>query len=91
MKSPSWKQAPKKSEKDGKIRWLASSDLDGIQRNPAQHARRGVPAAVRRPGVRRLVHADSKQKGDHLKEDFRWIHAIRFDGITQGESAGAFA
>src|SRR6266851_4055441 len=38
-----------------------------IQRDPAQHARGRVAAAVRHPGVRRLVKADGKQKCNQLK------------------------
>ena len=47
--------------------------LDGIQRNPAQHARSGIAAAVRHPGVRRFVDADREQENDQLKQDVNML------------------
>ena len=41
--------------------------LDGIERNPPQHARGGIAAQIGHPGVRRFVDADREQKRDQLK------------------------
>ena len=41
--------------------------LDGIERNPPQHARSWVAAQIGHPGVRRFVDADREHERDQLK------------------------
>ena len=43
--------------------------LDGIERNPPQHARGRIAAQVGHPGVRRFVDADRKHESDQLKHE----------------------
>ena len=49
--------------------------LDRIQCDPAQHACRGIAAAVRHPRVRRLMHADGEQKRNYLKQDVNMLQS----------------
>jgi hypothetical protein len=72
--------------------------LDGIQRNPAQHACSRVATAVRHPGVRRLVDADREQENDQLKQDVNMLQGhqaldliLTCDCGNPARSQGSFA
>jgi len=60
---------------------------DWVQRNPAEHFCRGIAAAPRGKGMRRLVNADRKQEDDDLENNVNVLkgHALpAFDTTMQG-------
>src|SRR5207248_10506125 len=63
--------------------------LDRIQRDAAQHTRGRVTAAVRHPGVCRLMHADGEQKHDQLKQNVNMLqgHAGMSSILTCGPAS----
>src|SRR5690242_1009777 len=59
---------------------------DRIQGDAPQHTRGRVTAAVRHPGVRRLMHTDGEQKHDQLKQNVNILqgHAEMSSILTCG-------
>src|SRR5437764_12998438 len=43
--------------------------FDWVERDSAQHPRRGIAAHICHPGMRRLVHADREQECNNLEDD----------------------
>ena len=51
--------------------------LDGIERNPPQHACGRIAAQVGHPGVCRFVDADRKHESDQLKHDVQDVNMLQ--------------
>ncbi len=51
--------------------------LDGIERNPTQHARGGIAAQVGHPCVCRFVNADRKHESDQLEHDVQDVNMLQ--------------